>query len=114
MSAFFFNVLHFELSFSFSTKVHVNFQWMLGNYSQSVNQLLDCHLKSLIEESSIPGDTNVFADPGVGQYCAIIATKSSFRNCVGEAQSANLSKLSLAMASCALNRCGLPVSILIT
>uniref|UniRef100_A0A0E0MXX2 RAVE complex protein Rav1 C-terminal domain-containing protein n=1 Tax=Oryza rufipogon TaxID=4529 RepID=A0A0E0MXX2_ORYRU len=87
-------------------------EWMLGNYSQSVNQLLDCHLKSLIEESSIPGDTNVFADPGVGQYCAIIATKSSFRNCVGEAQSANLSKLSLAMASCALNRCGLPLEAL--
>uniref|UniRef100_A0A0E0JK06 RAVE complex protein Rav1 C-terminal domain-containing protein n=1 Tax=Oryza punctata TaxID=4537 RepID=A0A0E0JK06_ORYPU len=87
-------------------------EWMLGNYSQSVNELLDCHLKSLIEESSISGDPNVFADPGVGQYCAIIATKNSFRNCVGEAQSANLSKLSLAMAACALNRCGLPLEAL--
>uniref|UniRef100_A0A0D9V1Y4 RAVE complex protein Rav1 C-terminal domain-containing protein n=1 Tax=Leersia perrieri TaxID=77586 RepID=A0A0D9V1Y4_9ORYZ len=87
-------------------------QWILGNYSHSVSELLDCHHKSLIEESSVPGDQNVFADPGVGQYCAILATKNSFRNCVGEAQSANLSKLSLAMASCALNRCGLPLEAL--
>ncbi|XP_015699102.1 uncharacterized protein LOC102707069 [Oryza brachyantha] len=87
-------------------------EWMLGNYSQSVNELLDCHPKSLLEESSIPGYQNVFADPGVGQYCAILATKNSFRNCVGEAQSANLSKLSLAVASCALYRCGLPLEAL--
>ncbi|KAG8051653.1 hypothetical protein GUJ93_ZPchr0001g33135 [Zizania palustris] len=87
-------------------------EWMLGNYSQSINKLFDCYPKSLIEETGIPGDQNLFADPGVGQYCAILATKNTFRNCVGEAQSANLSKLSLAMISCALNICGLPLEAL--
>lgn len=87
---------------------------MLGNYSQSVNELFGCHPKSLIDESNTRGDQNVFADPEVGQYCAILATKNNFRNCVGEAQSAKLSKFSFAIAACALNSCGLPVSIIST
>jgi hypothetical protein len=76
---------------------------MLGNYCQSVNRLFGCHPKLLI-------DQNVLADPEVGHYCAILSTKSSFRNSVGEAVSAKLSKFSFAVAACALNKCGLPVS----
>lgn len=87
-------------------------EWMLGNYSQSVNELFGCHPKSLIDESNTRGDQNVFADPEVGQYCAILATKNNFRNCVGEAQSAKLSKFSFAIAACALNSCGLPLEAL--
>jgi len=84
---------------------------MLGNYYQSINRLFGCHTKLEINESKILGAPNVFSDPEVGQYCAILSTKNGFRNCVGEAVSAKLSKLSFAMAACALNKCGLPVSL---
>ncbi|CAM0881371.1 unnamed protein product [Alopecurus aequalis] len=87
-------------------------EWMLGNYSQSVSKLLGCHPKLLFDESSTRGGQSVFADPELGQYCAIIATKHSFRNSVGEALSAKLCKLSFALAACALNRCGLPLEAL--
>lgn len=92
------------------TLFHLNPQWMLGNYCQSVNRLFGCHPKLLIDESK-SGDQNVLADPEVGHYCAIFSTKNSFRNAVGEAVSAKLSKLSFAVAACALNKCGLPVSL---
>ncbi|XP_047057254.1 uncharacterized protein LOC124663619 [Lolium rigidum] len=87
-------------------------EWMLGNYSQSVSKLFGCHPKLLLDESNTRGGQNVFADPELGQYCAILATKHSFRNSVGEALSAKLSKLSFALAACALNRCGLPLEAL--
>jgi hypothetical protein len=86
---------------------------MLGNYSQSVRKLFGCHPKLLFDEANTRGGQNVFADPELGQYCAILAMKHSFRNSVGEALSAKLSKLSFALAACALNRCGLPVSTII-
>uniref|UniRef100_A0ACD5VM29 Uncharacterized protein n=1 Tax=Avena sativa TaxID=4498 RepID=A0ACD5VM29_AVESA len=87
-------------------------EWMLGNYSQSVSKLFGCHPKLLFDESNTRGGQNVFADPELGQYCAILATKHSFRNSVGEAISAKLSKLSFALAACALNICGLPLEAL--
>ncbi|XP_062213038.1 uncharacterized protein LOC133913785 [Phragmites australis] len=87
-------------------------EWMLGNYCQSINRLFGCHPKLLIDESKSLGDQNAFADPEVGQYCAILSTKNSFRNCVGEAVSAKLSKLSFATAACALTKCGLPLEAL--
>uniref|UniRef100_A0A0A9D895 RAVE complex protein Rav1 C-terminal domain-containing protein n=1 Tax=Arundo donax TaxID=35708 RepID=A0A0A9D895_ARUDO len=87
-------------------------EWMLGNYCQSINRLFGCHSKLRIDESKALGAQNVFADPEVGQYCAILSTKNSFRNFVGEAVSAKLSKLSFAMAACALNKCGLPLEAL--
>ncbi|EMS54875.1 DmX-like protein 1 [Triticum urartu] len=87
-------------------------EWMLGNYSQSVSKLFGCHPKLLFDESDTHGGQNVFADPELGQYCAILSTKNSFRNCAGEALSAKLSKLSFALAACALNRCGLPLEAL--
>lgn len=80
-------------------------EWMLGNYCQSVNRIFGCHPKLLI-------DQNVLADPELGHYCAILSAKSSFRNSVGEAVSAKLSKLSFAVAACALNKCGLPLEAL--
>ncbi|KAL6608107.1 hypothetical protein ACP70R_041170 [Stipagrostis hirtigluma subsp. patula] len=64
----------------------------------------DHWLSSLLEGTIV--------NPEVGQYCAILATKNSFRNCVGEVVSAKLSKLSVAVASCALNKCGLPLEAL--
>jgi hypothetical protein len=88
-----------ELQILQVNKISFNLQWILGNYNLSINKLLGCHPK------------NVFADPAVGQYCAILSTKNSFRNCVGEATPAKLSKLSIEMAARALNRCGLPVSL---
>ncbi|OEL19860.1 DmX-like protein 1 [Dichanthelium oligosanthes] len=87
-------------------------EWMLGNYCQSINRLFGCHPKLLIDESKILSDPNVFSDPEVGQYCAILSTKNGFRKCVGEAVSAKLSKLSFVMAACALNKCGLPLEAL--
>ncbi|TVU34091.1 hypothetical protein EJB05_15917, partial [Eragrostis curvula] len=87
-------------------------EWKLGNYSKSINKLLGCHTELLIDGSKTHGVKNVFADPAVGQYCAILSTKNSFRNCVGEAVSAKLSKLSVAMAARALNKCGLPLEAL--
>lgn len=84
---------------------------MLGNYCQSINRLFCCHPELGIDESKIIGGPNVFSDPEVGQYCAILSTRNGFRNCVGEAVSAKLSKFSFAMASCAMNKCGLPVSL---
>ncbi|KAK8452923.1 hypothetical protein SEVIR_5G198200v4 [Setaria viridis] len=87
-------------------------EWILGNYCQSVNRLFGCHPELGIDESKILGGSNVFSDPEVGQYCAILSTKNVFRNCVGEAVSAKLSKFSFAMASCAMNKCGLPLEAL--
>ncbi|KAL6884562.1 hypothetical protein ACP4OV_010498 [Aristida adscensionis] len=87
-------------------------EWTLGNYWLSINKLFGFHTKLLTNESKSQGGQNVFADPEVGQYCAILATKNSFRNCVGEVVSANLSKLSVAVAACALNKCGLPLEAL--
>lgn len=91
---------------------HLTFQWMLGNYCQSIGRLVGCHPKLVIDESKILGDPYVFTDPEVGQYCVILSAKNGLRNCVGEAVSAKLSKLSFAMAAYALNKCGLPVSLL--
>ncbi|KAJ1283904.1 hypothetical protein BS78_03G163200 [Paspalum vaginatum] len=87
-------------------------EWMLGNYCRSINRLFGCHPELLIDESRTLGDQNVLADPEVGQYCAILSTKNSFRNSVGEAVSAKLSKLSFAVAAYALNKCGLPLEAL--
>ncbi|WVZ70093.1 hypothetical protein U9M48_018789 [Paspalum notatum var. saurae] len=87
-------------------------EWMLGNYCRSINILFGCHPELLIDESRTLGDQNVLADPEVGQYCAILSTKNSFRNSVGEAVSAKLSKLSFAVAAYAFNKCGLPLEAL--
>nr|CAB3473281.1 unnamed protein product [Digitaria exilis] len=87
-------------------------EWMLGNYCQSIGRLVGCHPKLPIDESKILGDPYVISDPEVGQYCAILSAKNGLRNCVGEAVSAKLSKLSFAMAAYALNKCGLPLEAL--
>lgn len=56
-------------------------------------------------------DRAVSSDPGISQYCAIIATKNNFRNSVGDALATRLSKLSTSLTASALNRCGLSVSL---
>nr|CAD1824307.1 unnamed protein product [Ananas comosus var. bracteatus] len=85
-------------------------EWTLGNFSLSLQRLFDA--KPVTDKSCNLCDRAVSSDPGISQYCAIIATKNNFRNSVGDALATRLSKLSTSLTSSALNRCGLSLEAL--
>ncbi|KAF3786869.1 DmX-like protein 1 [Nymphaea thermarum] len=84
-------------------------EWMLGHYYQSYLCLLDgasldCNpSKSYIHHAA--------TDPNIGQYCAILATKSNIKNSLGDVKAAVLARWAMMMASLALARCGLPTFV---
>lgn len=85
-------------------------QCMLGNYSQCMNNLINCQMGPTTSKPPTSANKAVFLDPSIGRYCAILATKNSLKNSIGDYLAITLSKLAMVMVSIALKRCGLPVS----
>ncbi|KAH7678962.1 RAVE complex protein Rav1 C-terminal protein [Dioscorea alata] len=83
---------------------------MLGNYSQCMNNLINCQMGPMTSKPPTSANEAVFSDPSIGRYCAILATKNSLKNSIGDYLAITLSKLAMVMVSIALKRCGLPVS----
>lgn len=50
-------------------------------------------------------------DPYIGQYCLMLATKTSLINAIGEQQASSFGQWAIWMSTIALNRCGMPVSL---
>ncbi|XP_073006882.1 uncharacterized protein [Typha latifolia] len=87
-------------------------EWTLGNFSQSVQKLFDSHFKTQTGQSAAMGNRAVCSDPKIGQYCVYLSTKNNFKNSVGDALAAKLSKLSTSLVASALKRIGLPLEAL--
>ncbi|XP_072962625.1 uncharacterized protein [Typha angustifolia] len=87
-------------------------EWTLGNFSQSVQKLFDSQYKTQISQSAAMGNHAVCSDPKIGQYCVYLSTKNNFKNSVGDALAAKLSKLSTSLVASALKRIGLPLEAL--
>lgn len=88
------------------------FECMLGNYSRSMNNLINCQMGPMTCKPPTFTNKAVFSDPSIGRYCAILSTKSSLKNSIGDYLAITLSKLAMVMASIALKRCGLPFEAL--
>lgn len=86
-------------------------EWQVGNYTSSVNSLLDSNHYSEIYSSALY-NLSCCLDPDIGQYCAALATKNSMKNSVGEYPIMVLSKLAKFMSAKAFNRCGFPLEAL--
>lgn len=93
---------------------YVNFfwyvQWALGNYSESFRKLISSRRESTINKEAIRCSHAAFADPSISQYCALLASKTSMKNSVGEYTAGILSRWATWMTASTLNRCGFPVS----
>ncbi|KAH7658006.1 RAVE complex protein Rav1 C-terminal protein [Dioscorea alata] len=85
---------------------------MLGNYSQCMNNVINCQMGPMTSKPPTSANKAVFSDPSIGRYCAILATKNSLKNSIGDYLAITLSKLAMVMVSIALKRCGLPFEAL--
>ncbi|KAJ0986141.1 hypothetical protein J5N97_004497 [Dioscorea zingiberensis] len=83
-------------------------EWTLGNYSRSLNNLIDSQMGSITNKPTTFANRAVFSDPTIGHYCAILAAKNSLKNAIGDYMAIMLSKLAMLMTAIALKRCGLP------
>lgn len=93
------------------TSTLLDFQWELGNYSQSFMNMLGFKINSANEKPAIISNHSAFLEPNIGLYCLSLATKNSMRNAVGDQNAAILARWAILMTATALNRCGLPVSL---
>lgn len=103
--------------FFFLTCNYVNLslyvQWALGNYSQSFRIMISSGRESTTDKIAIPYSYAAFADPSIGQYCSLLASKTSMKNSVGEHTAGILSRWATWMTAGSLNRCGFSVSLII-
>lgn len=90
---------------------HFLVQWLLGNYSQSFLRMLGVEAGSEVNISVLSSSHASFLDPSIGQYCLMLATKTSMRNAIGESNAAVLCRWAALMNITSFSRCGLPVSI---
>ncbi|PIA28838.1 hypothetical protein AQUCO_06600041v1 [Aquilegia coerulea] len=88
------------------------FEWTSGNYAQSFERLLGFKMDPLVNKSVLPSNQASFLDPMVGQYCLVLATKSSMKNHIGESAAVILARWAVLMTLIALNRRGLPIEAL--
>ncbi|CAA0816638.1 transducin family protein / WD-40 repeat family protein, partial [Striga hermonthica] len=87
-------------------------QWLLGNYSQSFMTMVGVEMSSEVNISVISLSHPSFLDPSIGQYCLMLATKTSMKNAVGEFNAAVLRRWAALMNVTSLRRCGLPLDAL--
>ena len=97
---------------SYLTVTVLDLQWELGNYSQSFTCMLGFQINSATEKYALSSNGAPFSDPNVGLYCLMLATNNCMKNAVGEQNSALLGRWAILTTATALNRCGLPVSLL--
>ncbi|KAK6137078.1 hypothetical protein DH2020_029177 [Rehmannia glutinosa] len=86
-------------------------EWLLGNYSQSFMRMLGVEMSSQVDISVLSSSHASFLDPSIGQYCLMLATKTSMKNAVGEFNAAVLCRWAALMNVTSLSRCGLPVTL---
>lgn len=85
-------------------------QWMLGEYSQAYLRMLACPTGSLNSKYIFSSRQPAFLDPNIGDFCLMLAAKTTMKNAIGEQNAASLSRWAILMRATALSRCGLPVS----
>ncbi|KAK6158907.1 hypothetical protein DH2020_006221 [Rehmannia glutinosa] len=86
-------------------------EWLLGNYSQSFMRMLGVEMSSQVDISVLSSSHASFLDPSIGEYCLMLATKTSMKNAVGEFNAAVLCRWAALMNVTSLSRCGLPVTL---
>ncbi|KAI3444391.1 hypothetical protein Pfo_001056 [Paulownia fortunei] len=87
-------------------------EWVLGNYSQSFFRMLGVEMGSEVNISVLAPSHASFLDPSIGQYCLMLATKTSMKNAIGEFNAAVLCRLAALMNITSFSRCGLPLEAL--
>lgn len=87
--------------------------WILENYCRSFLRMLNVEVGSEVNISVISSFHVAFLDPSIGQYCLMLATKTSMRNAIGEFNAAILCRWASLMNITSFSRCGLPVSIFV-
>ncbi|PKA53341.1 hypothetical protein AXF42_Ash010071 [Apostasia shenzhenica] len=84
-------------------------EWTLGNYTQSIERLFGPSWCSGIDDNARACSRICHADPHVGRYCVILASKHSFKNAIGDYQASVLLKFATVMNIYSLNRFGFPL-----
>ncbi|KAG9154666.1 hypothetical protein Leryth_026330 [Lithospermum erythrorhizon] len=86
---------------------------MIGNHSQAILTLFGLQGKSMSnKKSAISFNQASFLDPSVGQYCLMLATRTSMKNAIGDQSAGILGRWSVLMTTRAFSRCGLPLEAL--
>ncbi|XP_020701269.1 uncharacterized protein LOC110113162 [Dendrobium catenatum] len=88
------------------------FEWSSGNYSESVKRLFEPSVHCSNGVAARKCFHVSFADPHVGRYCLILASKPCLKNAIGDYLASVLSKFSTVMDSYSLKRFGLPLEAL--
>ncbi|KAL0913039.1 hypothetical protein M5K25_016469 [Dendrobium thyrsiflorum] len=88
------------------------FEWSLGNYSESVKRLFEPSVHCSNHVAARKCCHVSFADPHIGRYCLILASKPCLKNAIGDYLASVLSKFSTVMDSYSLKRFGLPLEAL--
>lgn len=83
---------------------------MLGEYSQAYLRMLAYPTGSLNGKCIFSSRQPAFLDPNIGDFCLMLAAKTTMKNAIGEQNAASLSRWAILMRATALSRCGLPVS----
>ncbi|KAF3659150.1 putative dof zinc finger protein DOF2.5-like [Capsicum annuum] len=87
-------------------------EWMLGKYSQAYLRMLACPTGSLNSKCIFSSLQPAFLDPNIGDFCLMLAAKTTMKNAIGEQNAASLSRWAILMRATALSRCGLPLEAL--
>ncbi|KAL9176412.1 hypothetical protein ABFS82_02G176700 [Erythranthe guttata] len=87
-------------------------EWVLGNYSGSFFRMLGVEMGSEVNISVLSSAHASFLDPSIGQYCLMLATKTSMKNAIGEVNAAVLCQWAALMVVTSFSRCGLPLEAL--
>ncbi|KAL0379376.1 UNVERIFIED_CONTAM: DmX-like protein 1 [Sesamum angustifolium] len=87
-------------------------EWLLGNYSQAFFRMLGVEMGSEFNIAVLSSSTASFLDPSIGQYCLMLATKTSMKNAIGEFNAAVLCRWATLLSATSFGRCGLPLEAL--
>ncbi|XP_055817097.1 uncharacterized protein LOC129886437 isoform X2 [Solanum dulcamara] len=87
-------------------------EWMLGKYSQAYLRMLAYPMGSLNSKWIVSSRQPAFIDPNIGDFCLMLAAKTTMKNAIGEQNAASLSRWAILMRATALSRCGLPLEAL--
>lgn len=88
------------------------FEWTLGSYHKAFIRILGAQRNLVIQDSAKSNCQVSLLDPSIGQYCLMLATKTSLKNAIGEQQASFFGQWAMWMSTIALNRCGLPLEAL--
>nr|XP_018623449.1 uncharacterized protein LOC104087701 isoform X2 [Nicotiana tomentosiformis] len=87
-------------------------EWILGKPSHAFLRMLAFPTGSLNDKSIFSSRQPAFLDPSVGDFCLMLAAKTTMKNAIGEQNAAALSRWAILMRATALSRCGLPLDAL--